>query len=174
MRATSSSSGGFGARQRNWLGRWDRCRACVSTGRWAFYPIGNKSAARSCQTTIATQSIRRMPCGQQIAKPAYSCLTIKNQNHYQLASLRSQLAAARFLRKSDTVNTRRAHALVGAMAGKTAAPTRMQRATCQACQAPSFSGNVLSVGKPRLIAKLHRHQARVGVHLRGPSFLCER
>ena len=106
MRATSSSSGGFGARQRNWLGGWDRCRACVSTGRWAFYPIGNKSAARSCQTTIAAQSIRRMPCGQQIAKPAYSCLTIKNQNHYQLASLRSQLAAARFLRKSDTVNNR--------------------------------------------------------------------
>jgi len=104
MRATSSSSGGFGARQRNWLGRWDRCRACVSTGRWAFYPIGNKSAACSCQTTIAAQSIRRMPCGQQIAKPAYSCLTIKNQNHYQLASLRSQLAAARLLRKSDTVN----------------------------------------------------------------------
>ena len=46
-----------------------------------------------------------MPCGQQTVKPAYSCLTIKNQIHYRIAALRSQLAAARFLRKSDAVNT---------------------------------------------------------------------
>ena len=36
---------GFGARHRNWLGGWDRCRACVSTGRLPFYPIGKQSAA---------------------------------------------------------------------------------------------------------------------------------
>lgn len=28
---------GCGARHRNWLGGWDRCRACVSTGQSAFY-----------------------------------------------------------------------------------------------------------------------------------------
>ncbi len=58
----------------------------------------------ACRTTIAAQSIRRKPCGQQIVKPACSCLTFKNQNHTRLALLRSQLAAAIFLRKSDTVN----------------------------------------------------------------------
>ncbi len=47
-----------------------------------------------------------MPCGQHIVKPAYSCLTFKNQNRYRLASLRFQLAAARFLRKSDAANNR--------------------------------------------------------------------
>lgn len=60
----------------------------------------------ACQTTIATQSIRRKPCGQQIVKPAYSCLKIKNQNYTQLASLRSQLAAAKFLRKLSAINRR--------------------------------------------------------------------
>ena len=35
---------GCGARHRNWLGGWDRCRACVSTGWSAFYRIGDLSA----------------------------------------------------------------------------------------------------------------------------------
>ena len=60
----------------------------------AFPPAGQLSTASAtnlprfaCQTTIAAQSIRRMPCGQQIVKPAYSCLTIKNQIHYRIAAL---------------------------------------------------------------------------------------
>ncbi len=107
---------GCGARHRNWLGGWDRCRACVSTGQSAFYPIANagatftqtKRALRSsasarpdtalwrslasdpCRASlarrwIALQSIRRKPCGRKTAKPAYSCLKIKNQNHTRLA-----------------------------------------------------------------------------------------
>ena len=82
----------------------------------AFPPAGQLSTPSAtilphfaCQTTIAAQSIRRKPCGQHIVKQAYSCLTIKNQNHYRLASLRSQLPDARFLRKSDTVNTSTHH-----------------------------------------------------------------
>ncbi|MFA7282723.1 MAG: hypothetical protein WC100_21760 [Sterolibacterium sp.] len=39
----------------------------------------------ACQTTIAAQFVRRKPCGQQIVKPAYSCLQFKNKNHTQLA-----------------------------------------------------------------------------------------
>jgi hypothetical protein len=46
-----------------------------------------------------------MPCGQQIVKPAYPCLRIKNKIHYRIAALRAPLVDARFLRKSDTVNT---------------------------------------------------------------------
>jgi hypothetical protein len=77
----------------------------------AFPPAGKLSIPSAlnlprfaCQTTIAAQSIRRKPCGQQSVKPAYSCLTFKNKNHTQLASLRSQLVDARFLRKYDAVN----------------------------------------------------------------------
>ena len=81
---------GCGARHRNWLGGWDRCRACVSTGQSAFYPIADAGATftqtkrtlrstasvhpetalwRSlprfaCQTTIAAQFVRRGPCRQ--------------------------------------------------------------------------------------------------------------
>ncbi len=36
--------GGYGARHRVWLGGWDRCRACLSTGRRAFYRIGHTNA----------------------------------------------------------------------------------------------------------------------------------
>lgn len=43
----------------------------------------------------------------------------------------------------------------------------------QRCQLPGPSGNVLGAGKPRLIPKLHRHQARVGAHLRGPTYMDE-
>jgi len=35
---------GCGARHRNWLGGWDRCRACVSTGQSAFYSIADTGA----------------------------------------------------------------------------------------------------------------------------------
>lgn len=35
---------GCGARHRNWLGGWDRCRACVSTGQSAFYSIADAGA----------------------------------------------------------------------------------------------------------------------------------
>ena len=105
---------GCGARHRNWLGGWDRCRACVSTGQSAFYSIADAGATftqingffvRALQLTltrpsgdpcraslarrcIALQSIRRKPCGQQTAKSAYSCLKIKNQNHTRLALAR--------------------------------------------------------------------------------------
>jgi hypothetical protein len=44
----------------------------------------------ACQTTIAAQSIRRKPCGQQSVKPAYSCLKFKTQNHTRLALLDTQ------------------------------------------------------------------------------------
>jgi hypothetical protein len=77
----------------------------------AFPPAGQLSTLSAtnlprfaCQTTIAAQSIRRMPCGQQTAKPAYTCLRIKNQNQHLLAALRFMLVDAKFLRKSDTVN----------------------------------------------------------------------
>src|ERR1700690_3663342 len=55
------------------------------------------------------------------------------------------------------------------MAGKTAAPVRMHVTAFKTCQAPTFWGNLLSAGKPRLKAKLHRHRARVGFTLRGPT-----
>ena len=35
---------GCGARHRNWLGGWDRCRACVSTGQSVFYFIADAGA----------------------------------------------------------------------------------------------------------------------------------
>lgn len=35
---------GCGERHRNWLGGWDRCRACVSTGQSAFYFIADAGA----------------------------------------------------------------------------------------------------------------------------------
>ena len=81
---------GCGARHRNWLGGWDRCRACVSTGRSPFYLIGDGGATQplprfACQTTIAVQSVRRKPCGLQIVKPAYSCLKFKKLKHTRLA-----------------------------------------------------------------------------------------
>ena len=107
---------GCGARHRNWLGGWDRCRACVSTGQLVFYSIAHAGATftqtkrvlRStasarpdttvwrffasdpCRASlvrrwIALQSIRRKRCGTQTAKPEYSCLKIKNQNHTRLA-----------------------------------------------------------------------------------------
>ena len=41
-------------------------------------------------------------------------------------------------------------------------------------QAPAFSGNVGAAGQPGLEPKLHRHQARAGVYLRGPSYWCDR
>jgi len=61
----------------------------------AFYIIGDGGATQplprfACQTTIAAQFVRRKPCGQQIAKPAYSCLKIKNPNHVQLSPLATQ------------------------------------------------------------------------------------
>jgi hypothetical protein len=80
----------------------------------AFPPAGQLSTPSApnlprfaCQTTIAAQSIRRKPCGQQIVKPAYLCLQFKNHNRYRLASLRFQLAATRFLRKLTATNSRR-------------------------------------------------------------------
>ena len=60
----------------------------------AFPPAGQLSTPLAtilphfaCQTTIAAQSIRRKPCGQHIVKPAYSCLTFKNQIHYRITAL---------------------------------------------------------------------------------------
>ena len=43
---------GCGARHRIWLGSWDRCRACVSTGQPAFYRIGSADAT-SCSASLA-------------------------------------------------------------------------------------------------------------------------
>jgi hypothetical protein len=60
----------------------------------AFPPAGLLSTPSAtnlprfaCQTTIAAQSVSRMPCGQQIVKPAYSC--------QQVIALQSQIGAAR-------------------------------------------------------------------------------
>lgn len=63
------------------------------------------------------------------------------------------------------------HPLVGAVAGKPAASLGMQGATRQACIAPALLGNVVFAGLPRVESKLHRHPARVGGDLRGPSYL---
>lgn len=46
---------GCGARRRNWLGGWDRCRACVSTGQSAFYSIADAGATFT-QTKRALRS----------------------------------------------------------------------------------------------------------------------
>lgn len=65
---------GCGARHRNWLGGWDRCRACVSTGQSAFYSIAHagatftqtKRALRSTASvhpdTALWQSLPRFAC----------------------------------------------------------------------------------------------------------------
>jgi len=75
---------------------------------------------------------------------------------------------------ASDVRSRRALALVGAVAGEPTAPMRVQRTAFQPCLAPEFSGTVLLAGKPRMEPKLHRHRARGECHLRGPTFLCQR
>jgi IS605 OrfB family transposase len=67
--------------------------------------------------------------------------------------------------------TRRARALIGAMAGKAAATICVHRTARQSCKPPAFSGNVVLAGKPRLETKLHRYPARDGDRRRGPSFM---
>ena len=65
---------GCGARHRNWLGGWDRCRACVSTGQSAFYPIADagatftqtkrvlRSTASAALCTSLSRSLPRFAC----------------------------------------------------------------------------------------------------------------
>ena len=48
-------------------------------------PSGDPCRASLARRWIALQSIRRNPCGRQTAKPPYSCLKFKNQNHIRLA-----------------------------------------------------------------------------------------
>ena len=73
---------GCGARHRNWLGGWDRCRACVSTGRSAFYRIGitDATATQPMQEAGAIQAHRRasvrpspIPCIPSL--PRFACQT---------------------------------------------------------------------------------------------------
>ena len=101
---------GCGARHRNWLGGWDRCRACVSTGQSAFYPIADASGylhadsahfsvdrfsslctARwviqprfACQTMVCFAIPSAASPVQQTEKSAPSCLKIKTQNYTRL------------------------------------------------------------------------------------------
>jgi hypothetical protein len=54
---------GCGARHRNWLGGWDRCRACVSTGQSVFYFIADAGATfkkikRALGSTASAHSAR--------------------------------------------------------------------------------------------------------------------
>ncbi len=65
---------GCGARHRNWLGGWDRCRACVSTGQSAFYSIADtgatftqtkralRSSASAHYDTVLWRSLPRFAC----------------------------------------------------------------------------------------------------------------
>ena len=48
------------------------------------------------------------------------------------------------------------HTLVSAMPSKATPALTVHRAARQACQTPTFSGNVVGTGKPRLETKLHR------------------
>lgn len=48
-------------------------------------PSGDPCRASLARRWIASQSIRPKPCGRQTAKPAYSFLKFKNQNHTRLA-----------------------------------------------------------------------------------------
>ena len=68
---------GCGARHRNWLGGWDRCRACVSTGQSAFYSIADagatftqiKRALRSTASAHADTALWR-------SLPRFACQTM--------------------------------------------------------------------------------------------------
>ena len=85
--------GELGARQRNWLGGWDRCRACVSTGWPVFYLIRRFPAAlRLPDSPITSRSHRRKPCGRQTVKPAYPCQKFKSQNHPAVSPFRHPAA----------------------------------------------------------------------------------
>jgi hypothetical protein len=96
--------GELGARCRNWLGGWDRCRACVSTGRSAFYAFSALSAAlrlpddncRAIHPPVALRAANR--------KTGMFMPEIQKPQSPRLASLQFHLAA-RFLRKYETANS---------------------------------------------------------------------
>ena len=64
---------GCGARHRNWLGGWDRCRACVSTGHSAFYRIAATDATSTSAPLLAPNAtalpIRRRDGGASSRPP---------------------------------------------------------------------------------------------------------
>ena len=130
--ACSVASSQLWARYRSWLGGWSRYRARVSIGRSEFYRISGADAtptptiqntslhvercdvpgrgrllvAHACRASlarrgIATQSLRRKPCGQQTVEPVKSFLKIKNPAY----RLHRKIVDAKFVRKSDAVNT---------------------------------------------------------------------
>ena len=129
---------GCGAWHRNWLGGWDRCRACVSTGQSAFYSIANAGATftqtkRALGSTVSAhpdtalwRSLPRFACqtmdcfaihppqALRAANPKTSIFMPQNQkpkSHPACPCLPpTKFIAARFLRKCDTVNIRGARA----------------------------------------------------------------
>ena len=68
---------GCGVRHRNWLGGWDRCRACVSTGQSAFYPIADTGATFT-QTKRALRSTASVHSGPALWRslPRFACQTM--------------------------------------------------------------------------------------------------
>ena len=123
---------GRGARHRNWLGGWDRCRACVSTGQPAFYSIADTGAtftrakralrltASAHSDTFLRRSLPRSACqtdgllrNPSTASPAGANPKTginmpenqKPKSHPACACLpTTKLIDAGFLRKCDTVN----------------------------------------------------------------------
>ena len=91
-----------GARHRNWLGRWRRCRAGISTGKMLFYRIDPADATtrlkmgiQPCRTAFArrqfaAQTARRKPCGQP-TKTTIDKLKRQNQNRCLSSECRRQI-----------------------------------------------------------------------------------
>jgi len=114
------------------------------------------------------QALRLFDCGHDVLdfrqRPGEACRQVIGQQAE--CAMPCRTVPARDPR------TGRAHASVAPVARKSAAPPRVQRAARKSCQTPTFSGNVVGAGQPRLQPKLHRHQARAGAFLRGPTLLC--
>ena len=118
---------GCGAWHRNWLGGWDRCRACVSTGHSAFYPIADFGATDHLQCRTAGADSPYRPSSAALRLSDDDCCAIRPPEALRAANRKTGIfmpenqkprphpsclcllprssIAARFLRKFDTVNT---------------------------------------------------------------------
>ncbi len=124
---------GCGARHRNWLGGWDRCRACVSTGQSAFYSIADAGATFTqikrdssfdrfsslCHGPLAIPAALRLPDDALLRNPsAASPAGAKPQTGINMPEIQkpeshpvcaclphTKLFAAGLVRKGDTVIT---------------------------------------------------------------------